>query len=100
MTDKDFKFLQELYRTAYTLKKEIDSHEETISSKGMDHWVDLRRQYDELDVVDLLVEITTGNPKGLYAKIERIRNLVLLKTNNMVRLDDKTITLIIEKAVL
>lgn len=96
MTDKDFFFLERLYKEAKRLRYEIDNCEEN----DKEYLAHLKKEYDELDVIDAMVNNTSQKVKKISERIIRIRNEVLRRTNGVVNLDDETIVSIIEKSVI
>lgn len=96
MTDKDFFFLERLYKEAKRMRKDI----EDCPEHDVDFLSILKKEYEELDVVDALVNNTSQKVKKLDEKVIRIRNEVLFRTNGVVTLNDETIRSIIEKVVI
>jgi len=96
MDDKDYEIVSRLHRKAKELRKAISN----CDPQDVDLYVELKNEYDELDIVDELIRETSHKVRMLDKKVLEIRNHVLFKTNGMVNLDDATILTIIEKAVL
>lgn len=95
MTEKDFKFLENLYLKAKQIRKEIED------TPGDDpRFIELKIEFDELDAIEELVNNTSQKIRLFDEKIYNIRNYVMHKTNGMIDLPKDIIIGIIEKSLI
>lgn len=94
MTDAEYKFLEELYLRAKSLRQNINT------SFDENEYMALCTEYDRIDLIEEMLNNSSQKVRPLDEKIIDIRNYVMQRTNGMVDLNRETVIGILEKFVL